>query len=175
MKRARNKPTGQMRLPLERGDCRVLAECTEHPVEEGLLERIIKRENLIRSLRQVERNGGSAGVDGMSVKELRPYLKGHWSQLRKEILEGTYRPHPVRRSEIPKSGGGIRSLGVPTVLDRFIQQAILQVVQELWEPSFSIHSYGFRPGRNAHQAVIQAQKYIRQGYTWVVEIGRAHV
>lgn len=170
MRRVHNKPTEQQRLSLYEDDCWTLAECTEHPVEEDLLERILERGNLVRALKQVERNGGSAGVDGMSVKELRPYLKRDWPSLREDILNGTYCPRPVRRSEIPKSGGGKRNLGVPTVLDRFIQQAINQVLQELWEPRFSSHSYGFRPGRNAHQALSQAQKYIRRGYTWVVDI-----
>ena len=170
MRRVHNKPAKQLWLPLYEGDCVTLAECAEHPVEEGLLERILERENLIRALKQVERNGGSAGVDGMSVKELRPYLKRYWPRLRKTILNGTYRPKPVKRSEIPKPGGGRRNLGVPTVLDRFIQQAISQILQEIWDPKFSPYSYGFRPGRNPHQAVSQAQKYIRRGFTWVVDM-----
>ena len=164
------KPAEQMRLPLEEGDCVTLAECTEHPVVEGLLERILERENLLKAFKQVERNSGSAGVDGMTVKELRPYLKGHWRAIRERMLNGTYRPKPVKRVEIPKPGGGVRNLGVPTVLDRFIQQAILQVLQEICDPDFSEHSYGFRPGRNAHQAVYQAQSYLRRGYSWVVDI-----
>lgn len=163
------KPTEQLRLPYGGSDCDTLALRTEHPVE-GLLERIVERVNLLRALRQVERNGGSAGVDGMTVKQLRPYLKQHWPGMREAILDGSYRPHPVKRVVIPKPGGGQRNLGVPTVLDRFIQQAMLQVLQELWEPKFSDSSYGFRPGRSAHQAVAQAQRYIRQGYRWVVDI-----
>jgi RNA-directed DNA polymerase len=163
------KPAKQLRQPCE-GNCNTLANRVEHPVEEDLLERMLERNNLLCALRQVERNGGSAGVDGMSVRKLRPYLKKHWPEIREAILNGAYRPSPVRRVEIPKPGGGLRKLGVPTVLDRFIQQAILQVLQQLWEPKFSSHSYGFRPRRNAHQAVHQAQCYIRRGYTWVVDI-----
>jgi RNA-directed DNA polymerase len=159
-----------MRLPLEEGDCATLAESAEHPVVEGLLEQILERENLLIAFKRVERNGGSAGVDGMTVKELRPYLKGNWKEIRERILSGTYQPIPVRRVEIPKPGGGVRNLGVPTVLDRLIQQAILQVLQEICDPDFSKHSYGFRPGRSAHQAVYQAQCYLRRGYSWVVDI-----
>lgn len=165
-----NKPAKQLRLPYGRSDCDTLARRTERPVETGLLERILERENLLRALRQVERNGGSAGVDGMSVKELRPHLREYWPEIRVAILNGNYRPQPVKRVVIPKPGGGQRNLGVPTVLDRFIQQAMLQVLQEIWEPKFSDNSYGFRPGRSAHQAVSQAQRYIRRGYRWVVDI-----
>ena len=163
------KPAEQLRLPYGRSDCATSAPRTEHPVED-LLERILERENLLRALRQVERNGGSAGVDGMPVKELREHLRQHWPAIRTSILNGAYRPQPVKRVVIAKPGGGQRNLGVPTVLDRFIQQAMLQVLQELWEPKFSDSSYGFRPGRSAHQAVAQAQRYIRQGYRWVVDI-----
>jgi RNA-directed DNA polymerase len=147
-----------------------LASRPEHPVSFDLLERVLERENLLRALRQVERNGGSAGVDGMAVKELREYLRHQWPEIRAAILDGTYRPQPVKRVVIPKPCGGQRNLGVPTVLDRFIQQATLQVLQEIWEPKFSDSSYGFRPGRSAHQAVAQAQRYVRRGYRWVVDI-----
>lgn len=166
----RIKPAEQLRLPYGWSDCDTLAFRTESPVECDLLKQILERENLHRALRQVERNGGSAGVDGMPVEKLRPYLQRHWPELRAEILSGRYCPQPVRRVVIPKPGGGQRKLGVPTVLDRFIQQAMLQVLQELWEPKFSDSSYGFRPGRSAHQAVAQAQRYIRRGYSWVVDI-----
>jgi RNA-directed DNA polymerase len=159
-------------LPLfAKGNCLALANQPEHPVgRDDLLERVLERANLIRALRQVERNGGSAGVDGMKVEELRPYLKENWLMIRDSILNGTYRPQPVRRVETPKPGGGVRKLGIPIVLDRFIQQAIHQVLQELWEPKFSAYSFGFRPGRSAHQAIYQSQKYIRRGYSWVVDI-----
>lgn len=168
-KRVDNKPAKQLRLPYGGSDCPALANRTEHPVV-GLLERILERDNLLRALRQVERNSGSAGVDGMRIKQLRPYLKQHWPELRDSILNGSYRPQPVKRVVIPKPGGGERNLGVPTVLDRFIQQSLLQVMQEIWEPKFSNGSYGFRPCRSAHQAVTQAQRYIRRGYKWVVDI-----
>lgn len=147
-----------------------MANYHEHPVEDDLLACILERDNLIGALKQVEQNGGSAGIDGMTVKELRPFLKQQWSRIKESLLNGTYRPKPVKRVEIPKAGGGTRKLGVPTVLDRFIQQAILQVLQKIWDPKFSMNNYGFRPGRNAHQAVHQAQRYIKRGYTWVVDI-----
>lgn len=163
------KPAEQLRLPYGWSDCDTLAPRTEHPVE-GLLEQILERKNLLWALERVERNGGSAGVDDMPVKELRDYLKQYWPELRASLLAGSYRPQPVKRVVIPKPGGGQRNLGVPTVLDRFIQQAMLQVLQEIWEPKFSDSSYGFRPGRGAHDAVAQAQRYIRRGYRWVVDI-----
>jgi RNA-directed DNA polymerase len=134
------------------------------------MERMLERENLLRALKRVERNGGSAGIDGMEAEELRPYLKIHWPRVREELLVGTYDPQPVRRKEIPKAGGGKRTLGIPTVLDRFIQQAMLQVLQQQWDPTFSDNSFGFRPGRSAHQAVLRAQGYMRSGYTWVVDL-----
>jgi len=134
------------------------------------MERILSRENLLRAFRQVERNGGSPGIDGMTVKELRPYLRDNWLSIRDALIRGKYRPRPVRRVEIPKPGGGLRKLGIPTVLDRFIQQGILQVLQSICDPKFSPFSYGFRPGRSCHQAVQQAQRYIRCGYAWVVDL-----
>lgn len=165
-----SKPSEQLRLSLTRDNCNTLANHSEHPVETNLLERILDKVNLRKALRQVERNVGSAGVDRMSVKKLRSYLKRNWPLLREAILNGSYRPLPVLRVEIPKPGGGKRELGVPTVLDRFIQQAILQVLQLIWEPQFSSNSYGFRPGRSAHQAVNQSQSYLRRGFIWVVDI-----
>lgn len=164
------KPAEQLRLSYGEDNSIILAIRPEHPVEEGLLEHILSRANLRRALRQVERNKGSAGIDGMPVKKLRQYLKEHWHQLRDSILSGSYRPSPVLRVEIPKPGGGERFLGIPTVVDRFIQQTIMQVLQPLWEPSFSSYSYGFRPGLSAHHAVYQAQRYVRQGYIWVVDL-----
>ena len=116
-------------------------------------------------------NKGSAGVDGMTIDDLSAYLKKHWPVIREQLLSGTYEPKPVRRVEIPKpDGGGVRKLGIPTVLDRFVQQAVMQVLQRQWDPTFSQHSYGFRPGRSAHQAVAQAQQYIVAGYGWVVDL-----
>jgi RNA-directed DNA polymerase len=118
----------------------------------------------------VKANAGAAGVDGMTVKELPDFLRENWPRLKEQLLSGTYRPQPVRRVEIPKSGGGTRKLGIPTAVDRFLQQAVLQVQQKRWDPTFSENSYGFRPGRSAHQAVAKAQEYIQQGYDWVVDI-----
>jgi RNA-directed DNA polymerase len=138
--------------------------------EAGVWERVFQRENLLRALVRVERNGGAPGIDGMTVAELRPYLKRHWSEIRAALDRGTYQPKPVLRCEIPKPGGGERLLGIPTVIDRFIQQALAQVLTPLFEPVFSDSSYGFRPGRRAHDAVRRAQAYINEGYGWVVDI-----
>ena len=136
-----------------------------------LMEEVCERENLKEALRRVKANKGSAGVDGMTIGRLGDYLKQHWPAIREQLLNGTYEPKPVRRVEIPKpDGGGVRKLGIPTVLDRFIQQAVLQVLQRRWDRTFSEYSYGFRPGRSAHQAVAQAQQYIAQGYDWVVDL-----
>ena len=140
--------------------------------EEGglLLERVLERGNFVRALKRVEQNRGSAGVDGMGVEELRAYLPEHWLELRERLLGGTYEPSAVRRVEIPKPEGGKRRLGIPTVLDRFLQQALLQVLTPLFEPDFSESSYGFRPGRSAHGAVEVARGYVREGYRWVVDV-----
>jgi len=135
-----------------------------------LMEEVCERENLKEALRQVKANQGSAGVDGMTVGGITDYLKQHWPTIRERLLNGTYEPQPVRRVEIPKPDGGIRKLGIPTVLDRFIQQAVMQVLQRRWDQTFSQYSYGFRPGRSAHQAVAQAQQYIAEGYRWVVDL-----
>lgn len=135
-----------------------------------LLERIIHRGNLNLAYTQVRRNKGSHGVDGMSVEELLPYLKQNGDSIRQAILEGIYRPQPVRRVEIPKPDGGSRLLGIPTVLDRMVQQAIAQVLTPIFDRDFSENSYGFRPGKNAHQAIYKAQGYMEEGYTWVVDI-----
>jgi RNA-directed DNA polymerase len=134
------------------------------------MEAVIQRENLKKALAQVTRNKGAAGVDGMTVGELPGYLKGHWPAIRAQLLEGTYKPQPVRRVEIPKASGGMRPLGIPTVLDRFIQQAMMQVLQADWDGTFSETSFGFRPSRSAHQAVERAQAYIASGHTIVVDI-----
>ena len=133
-------------------------------------ERIFERKNLFSALKRVKGNKGAPGIDGMTVGELPEYLKAHRLDIRAQLDRGDYQPQPVRREEIPKPGGGVRLLGIPTVLDRLIQQAMLQVMTPLFEPGFSPHSYGFRPGRRAHDAVKAAQGYIREGYTWVVDI-----
>ena len=136
-----------------------------------LMEEVCERENLKEALRRVKANKGSAGIDGMTVGQLSGYLKEHWLTIREQLLNGTYEPQPVRRVEIEKpDGGGMRKLGIPTTLDRFLQQAVMQVLQRQWDPTFSEHSYGFRPGRSAHQAVAQAQKYVVEGYGWVVDL-----
>ena len=146
------------------------ASVTEHPARtDRLMEEVCKPENLKEALRQVKANKGSAGIDSMTVDQLADYLKQHWPAIREQLLSGTYEPKPVRRVEIPKPDGGVRKLGIPTVLDRFVQQAVMQVLQRQWDPTFSNHSYGFRPGRSAHQAVAQAQQYIADGYGWVVD------
>jgi len=137
---------------------------------EQLMEEVCERENCKQALARVKANKGSAGVDGMTVNELPEFLKQHWPAIREQLLSGTYKPEPVKRVEIPKPDGGVRKLGIPTVLDRFIQQAVMQVLQRKWDRTFSDHSYGFRPGRSAHQAVAAAQQYIAAGYRWVVDL-----
>jgi hypothetical protein len=134
------------------------------------MEAIVERDNLRKALAQVRRNKGAPGIDGMTVEDLPLYLKDHWPSIRSQLLDGTYRPEPVLRVEIPKAGGGVRALGIPTALDRFIQQAMLQVLQAAWDPTFLDASYGFRPGRSAHQAVARAQEHIADGYGWVVDL-----
>ena len=135
-----------------------------------LMERILSRENLLNALKRVERNGGSHGVDKMSTQNLRSYIVEHWDELRKSLQQGTYEPQPVRRVEIPKPNGGVRLLGIPTVIDRFIQQAITQTLTPIYDPTFSENSYGFRPQRRGHDAVRKAKGYIEDGYRWVVDI-----
>ena len=135
-----------------------------------LMEEICDRENMEEALRRVKANKGSAGIDGMTVGGIADYLKQHWPAVRERLLNGTYEPNPVRRVEIPKPDGGVRKLGIPTVLDRLIQQAVMQVLQRQWDGTFSEHSYGFRPGRSAHQAVAQAQQYIVEGHGWCVDL-----
>ncbi|MEQ9321139.1 MAG: reverse transcriptase domain-containing protein, partial [Polyangiaceae bacterium] len=130
----------------------------------------LERRNLQRALKRVKKNGGSPGIDGMTVGDLPAWLREHWPRVRADLLAGTYRPAPVRRASIPKRGGGERELGIPTVLDRLIQQALLQVLQPRFDPTFSEHSHGFRPGRRAHDAVRQARRYVQDGRRWVVDV-----
>jgi RNA-directed DNA polymerase len=138
---------------------------------EQLLEAVVERKNLWLALKQVERNSGAAGVDNMTVAQLRDYLREHWPRIKEELLAGSYQPRPVLKVEIPKPGGkGMRMLGIPTVVDRLIQQALHQVLSPLFEPDFSESSYGFRPRRSAHQAVLKARQYVREGRRWVVDI-----
>ena len=145
---------------------------TESPAStEPLMEEVVERENCKQALARVKANQGSPGVDGMTVHELPEFLKQHWPAIREQLLSGTYKPQPVRRVEIPKpDGGGVRKLGIPSVVDRFIQQAVMQVLQRKWDRTFSEHSYGFRPGRSTHQAVSEAQQHIVEGHRWVVDL-----
>jgi RNA-directed DNA polymerase len=147
-----------------------VASKRSEPMTTHLMEEVVRRENLQRALKRVRANKGSPGVDGMTVEELGGYLREQWPRIREELLGGDYEPQPVKEGLIPKPGGGTRQLGIPTVLDRFIQQALLQVLTPIFDPTFSAFSYGFRPGRNAHQAVRQAKQYIAEGYEWVVDI-----
>lgn len=139
-------------------------------IGEALMEEVCEQDNCKQALARVKANKGSAGVEGMTVGELADSLREHWPAIREQLLSGSYKPQPVRRVEIPKPEGGMRKLGIPTVLDRFVQQAVLQVLQRKWDRKFSEHSYGFRPGRSAHQAVEAAQQFIAAGYRWVVDL-----
>lgn len=138
--------------------------------DEQLLELVVARSNVEAALRRVKKNKGSPGIDGMTVQELPAYLTEHWARLREDLLVGRYRPQPVRRHAIAKKDGGIRELGIPTVFDRLVQQCILQVLQPRLDPSFSEHSYGFRPGRSAHDAVRAARRFVQDGRRWVVDV-----
>lgn len=170
--RPHTAPEKQQTLTLETGGEVVAGSDREDTpvVHDQLMERVLDRDNLRRAFRQVKRNKGSAGIDGMTVDDLTAFVKQHWSRIAAQLLNGTYRPQPVRQVEIPKPKGGVRKLGIPTVLDRLIQQALLQILQAEWDRSFSHSSYGFRPGRSAHQAIEQAQCYINDGYRWTVDM-----
>jgi RNA-directed DNA polymerase len=143
---------------------------SEGKANAALWDKVWERQNLFTALARVERNVGAPGIDGMTVDELRPYLKAHWLEIRDALDQQTYQPSAVRRVEIPKPDGGVRLLGIPTVIDRLLQQALAQALTPLFEPMFSPASYGFRPGRSAHQAIQQAQEYVQAGYGWVVDI-----
>jgi group II intron reverse transcriptase/maturase len=170
----------QLELPLEsRGEAPRVERSEEAPTAtqgnersgtSGLMELVCERQNLQAALKRVRKNKGSPGIDGMTVDELPGYLRAHWSELREQMLSGAYRPSMVKQQLIPKSNGGMRKLGIPTVLDRFIQQAMLQVLQPIFDPDFSEHSYGFRPRRRAHDAVVQAQRYVQEGRRIVVDV-----
>jgi RNA-directed DNA polymerase len=164
---------GSGRNPQGPGVCAATVTATRDvsgPEPSQLMAAVVARENMSSALKRVERNKGAAGVDGMPVEALRSYLRGHWPRIKEALLAGEYRPSPVRRVDIPKPGGGMRQLGIPTVLDRLIQQALHQVLQPIFEPQFSEHSFGFRPGRSALQAVEQAQAYVAEGRRFVVDI-----
>lgn len=151
-------------------ESRATTQGVDHTARRGLMEELVSPPNLRAALKRVKRNKGSPGVDGMSVEELPAYLVESWPGLREQLLSGKYQPQPVKRQVIPKRGGGERELGIPTVLDRFIQQALLQVLQPRFDPSFSPHSYGFRPGKSAHQAARAARAYVQEGRRIVVDV-----
>jgi len=180
----RQKTVEQMELALEaRGESPHGQRSGEAPTtsrgddrsggDHRLMEQVVERMNALAALKRVKQNKGGPGVDGMTVGELSTYLVTHWEGIREQLLAGTYRPQPVRRHDIPKPGGGTRQLGIPTVLDRYIQQCLLQTLQPQFDPTFSEHSHGFRPGRSAHDAVRSAQKYIQSGLRWVADVDLA--
>ena len=165
---------GMVETESNREACSIaLTETDRKDGAEELLERILDRNNLNKAYLRVKRNGGSAGIDGMTVEEMLPYLKEHREELLTALRNGWYHPEAVRRVEIPKPDGGVRKLGVPTVIDRMVQQAIVQVLQPMYEPQFSERSYGFRPNRSAHQAIGKALEYYEQGYRYVVDLDLA--
>ncbi len=153
-----------------RDEARTARDEAGSPGRDGLLAQALARANMEAAWKRVKSNRGSAGVDGLSIAETADYLRTHWLRIRESLLDGSYRPLPVRRAQIPKSDGGVRELGIPTVTDRLIQQALLQVLQPKIDPTFSEHSYGFRPGRRAHDAVLDAQRYVQDGYRVVVDV-----
>jgi RNA-directed DNA polymerase len=161
-RKSRRGGDGASRVTAKRGH--------SHPETLQLMEAVVERENMKTAWLRVKENKGAAGVDGMSVDALLPYLREHWANIKEDLLAGRYQPSPVRRVEIPKPSGGLRQLGIPTVLDRLIQQALHQVLQPIFDPGFSVSSYGFRPGRGAHQAVAQAKAYVAAGKRWVVDL-----
>jgi RNA-directed DNA polymerase len=165
-------PKGKARKDTDEGTEALVAKgAPEDPTgSQRLMEAVCETGNLKRALRRVKANKGSPGVDGMRVDQLPRYLIGHWKEIREELLSGTYKAQPVRRVEIPKSDGGKRTLGIPTVMDRFVQQAVLQVLQEQWDPTFSTHSHGFRPEHSQHGAIAEAQQYQAEGNGWVVDL-----
>jgi len=137
---------------------------------EHLLERVVSRENMQRAWKRVKANKGAPGIDNMSIEDFPEFARNNWDAIRESLLAGTYQPLPVRRVEIPKATGGTRPLGIPTVVDRLIQQAIYQVLMPIFDPDFSDHSYGFRPGRSAHDAVYRIREYIQEGYRTAVDL-----
>ena len=153
-----------------RDEARTARHETGSPGRDGLLAQALAKANMEAAWKRVKSNRGSAGVDGLSIAETADYLKTHWPRIRESLLDDSYRPVPVRRVQIPKPDGGVRELGIPTVTDRLIQQALLQVLQRIIDPTFSEHSYGFRPGRRAHDAVLDAQRYVQDGYRVVVDV-----
>ena len=177
---ARRQKSEQLELPLGgKGEALMALRSVEAPTAtheeerprtDHLMERVVEENNVKTAVRRVRQNKGSPGIDAMKVEELTRHLEGNWERLSKELLAGTYQPQAVKRVEIPKPDGGIRQLGIPTVVDRMIQQMMLQILQPLFDPTFSEHSYGFRPGRSAHQAVKAAQRYVQEGRRWVADV-----
>jgi RNA-directed DNA polymerase len=168
-----SRPEGSGRKPQEHGKGASSEAARKEPVgpeTEQLMEAVVARENMFSAYEQVMSNKGAAGIDGMTVEQLKPYLQEHWTKIKEELLKGEYQPQPVRCVEIPKPQGGMRQLGIPTVADRLIQQALHQVLSPIFEPEFSESSYGFRPGRSAHQAVRQAREYAAEGRRWVADL-----
>lgn len=163
-------PSGETRGEEEKVHQAAVASKRTEPMVSDLMEQVVDRENMIRAWKRVRANKGSPGVDGMTLGDLTGYLREYWPRIREELLRGEYRPQPVKEVEIPKAGGGTRRLGIPTVVDRVIQQAVLQVLDPIYDPTFSDHSYGFRPRRRAHQAVREAKRHIAEGYGWVVDL-----
>lgn len=143
---------------------------TRETTVSSLMKEATEHDNMLLALQRVEQNKGAAGVDGMTVKHLRPYLKTHWRSIKQSLLDGSYQPNPVKRMEIPKPGGGVRLLGIPTVIDRLVQQAFLQVMTPLFAPHFSDASFGFRPRRRGHDAVRRARQFAREGWNWIVDL-----
>lgn len=176
----RPQMTRQLELPLaNRGEAPTGKRSEEAPTAthgnersgaSDLMEKVCERPNLQAALKRVRRNKGSPGIDGMTVGELPDHLREHWTRLREQLLAGMYQPAQVKQQLIPKASGGMRKLGIPTVVDRFIQQALLQVLQPMFDPDFSQHSHGFRPGHRAHDAIVEAQGYIQDGRKWVVDV-----
>jgi len=172
--------TRQLELPFEgRGEAPSVGRSVETPKTpggmegsgaSGLMERVVSRPNMLAAYKRVRENKGSPGIDGVTVEQLPRWLKENWARVREELLAGSYQPTSVRRQMVPKRGGGERELGIPTAPDRLIQQALLQVLQPIFDPTFSDHSYGFRPGRRAHDAVRRAQGYVQEGRRWVVDV-----
>lgn len=168
-----SRPEGSGRKPREQGkgaSSEAARRETVGPETEQLMDAVVARENMLSAYEQVVSNKGAAGIDGMTVEQLKPYLQERWAKIKEELLKGEYQPQPVRCVEIPKPQGGMRQLGIPTVVDRLIQQALHQVLSPIFEPEFSKSSYGFRPGRSAHQAVEQAREYVAEGRRWVADL-----
>jgi RNA-directed DNA polymerase len=178
--RGKHQKSTQVELPFERGgetspadgrdEPRTAADGPERSGMDHLMEEVVQEGNVKEALKRVRSNKGSPGIDGMTVDELPAFLAKNWMNLREQLLAGSYQPRPVKRTQIPKPEGGVRELGIPTVMDRLVQQAILQVLQPRIDPTFSEHSYGFRPGRSAHQAVKAAHGCIERGLSWVVDV-----